>query len=710
MADIKVNILGNSESLTAATTSAKGDLASLDESAVVSSETMSVASDKNVESMAKTKAASEGASTGFNTLAIGAVAAGAGVVYAIGKMVKASGDFQEQLTSLVTGAGESESNIGMVSSAILQMAGRLGEGTQQLTSGLFMIESAGFHGAAGLNILKSAAEGAKVGGADLGVVADATTTILKDFGNTLPTQAVNALIATVANGKTHMEDLAQSLSQILPTASSAKVSLNDVMGAMATMTGEGVPAANAATYLRQTILALDAPSSTAQKALKNVGLTTAEVSTTMQQSLPAALQMITEAIGKKFPVGSAAYVAAIKDISGGSKTMQGMLDLTGQHMSDFQSNVSAVTDQVKQGGNSIVGFSKVQQDQNFQTARLKDSLQALEIEIGNKLSPYITEATKVGANFLEGIMSLTKAIQKHWDGIKEVIKVLAPLIAGILAVAAAVKTWQLIITMINTVKAAWIGLQAAFAANPIVLIAMGVAAVALLVITHWNDVKHWFDDFMNWIKGHWQDLLGILLGPIIGPIALIIANWHRVVDFFGGLKNMILGALGDVGSWLFDAGKSVIQGLINGLDNMVGAVENKISSITSGIKNVAKKVLGIFSPSTVFADIGQNVGQGLIQGIQGTQAAVSRATGNLATAAIHGASAAPGLGAMGAPVGSGMAAPGAAGGAQTTIHVAGNVMLNTAEAVQEFFAMQGRNVELTSMGMTPMMPNTGGAH
>ena len=52
--------------------------------------------------------------------------------------------------------------------------------------------------------------------------------------------AVNTLIATVANGKTHMEDLASSLSQVLPTASSAKVGLNDVMGAMATMTGEGV--------------------------------------------------------------------------------------------------------------------------------------------------------------------------------------------------------------------------------------------------------------------------------------------------------------------------------------------------------------------------------------------------------------------------------------------------------------------------------------
>ena len=318
----------------------------------------------------------------------GAAVAGIGLTF-----TKMAGDFQSGLTSLVTGAGEAESNLGLVSAGMLKMSVDTATSTQQLTSGLYMIESAGYHGAAGLQVLQNAAEGARVGNADLGTVADATTTIMKDYGISAANsaQAVNILVATVAAGKTHMQDLAGALSQILPTSSAAHVGLNDVMGAMATMTAEGVPAANAATYLRQTILALDAPGSLAVKTLQEVGLTSQEVATEMQRSLPLTLQMITEAVGKKFPAGSAAYVAAIKDISGGSKTMQGMLDLTGAHLQAFKDNVVGVGGAVEQGGKSITGWALVQQDFNFQMDRAKESLEAFGIKIGTLIMPYVSQ-------------------------------------------------------------------------------------------------------------------------------------------------------------------------------------------------------------------------------------------------------------------------------------------------------------------------------
>src|SRR6185312_5641941 len=110
--------------------------------------------------------------------------------------------------------------------------------------------------------------------------------------------------------------------------------LTNVMGAMATMTAEGVPAADAATYLRQMLIALDAPGSQAQKTLESIGLSSSDVAKEMQISLPGALQMITDALAKKFPPGSAAYVQALKDIAGGSKNLQGILDLTGTHLTD----------------------------------------------------------------------------------------------------------------------------------------------------------------------------------------------------------------------------------------------------------------------------------------------------------------------------------------------------------------------------------------
>jgi TP901 family phage tail tape measure protein len=358
--------------LSAGSARAKGELRSVDEAARSSSGGFSVLKFMAANAL----------------MEVGRKAVDAGVA-----TLKMAGDFDAGVTSLVTGAGESQKNIKMVSDGMLAMGPAVGETTKQLEAGMYMIESGGFHGAAGLNILKMAAEGAKVGNADLGVTADATDTILKNFGSTGLTaaQAVNTLIATVSHGKTHMQDLASSLSQILPTASAARVSLDDTAAAMATMTGEGVPAAQAATYLRQTIISLEAPGSKAVSTLKEIGLTSADVSTEMQHSLPGALQMITDALKTKFPEGSAAYVEAVKNISGGSRTMQGMLDLTGTHLQTLKDNVLTIVDAVKKGGDSIVGWTNVQGQFNQKLDQAKSIVETTGIVLGEKLLPEVSQ-------------------------------------------------------------------------------------------------------------------------------------------------------------------------------------------------------------------------------------------------------------------------------------------------------------------------------
>lgn len=318
--------------------------------------------------------------------AIGAAVAIAGIGIA---SVKMAGDFEANTLTLVTGAGELQSNLQMVRDGILQMARDTGESTKQLTEGMFMIESAGFHGATGLNILKVAAQGAKVGGADLGVTADALTTILKDYPGVTggATGAMNGLIATVANGKTHMQDLAGAMANVLPAASAAGVSLTDVEGALATMTGEGVSADMAATHLRQMIIALEAPSSSAAKALKGIGLTSDQVAAAMHKSLPAALQLIQDHLAQHYKVGSPQYVAAIKNISGGMREMQGMLSLTGNHLADFGANVKTIAGQVTKGGNAVQGWTLVQGTFNQKFSVLKQVIETLLIALGEKLLP-----------------------------------------------------------------------------------------------------------------------------------------------------------------------------------------------------------------------------------------------------------------------------------------------------------------------------------
>lgn len=66
---------------------------------------------------------------------------------------------------------------------------------------------------------------------------------------------------------------------------------------------------------------------------------------------------------------------------------------------------------------------------------------------------------------------------------------------------------------------------------------------------------------------------------------------------------------------LFDIGKDLIQGLINGVNNMIETAKNAVANVGNAVIDKVKNVLGIHSPSTVFAEIGGYIDQGLANGI-----------------------------------------------------------------------------------------------
>ena len=153
---------------------------------------------------------------------IGAATALAAVAIGVAS-VKIAGDFQESTTQLVTGAGESEKSLGKVRDGLLSMAPAVGMGPVALSKAMFLVESAGYHGAQGLNVMKAAAEGAKVGGAEATVVADGLTTALNDYQipASKAAEVTSKLVTSVALGKTRMADLSAALATVLPVASTA---------------------------------------------------------------------------------------------------------------------------------------------------------------------------------------------------------------------------------------------------------------------------------------------------------------------------------------------------------------------------------------------------------------------------------------------------------------------------------------------------------
>jgi phage-related protein len=73
----------------------------------------------------------------------------------------------------------------------------------------------------------------------------------------------------------------------------------------------------------------------------------------------------------------------------------------------------------------------------------------------------------------------------------------------------------------------------------------------------------------------------------------------------------IISGIGKATTSIVDIGKNIVIGLWNGIASMIGWIEEKISGFVGGIVSNVKGVLGIQSPSTVFACIGGYMSEGL---------------------------------------------------------------------------------------------------
>ena len=125
----------------------------------------------------------------------------------------------------------------------------------------------------------------------------------------------------------------------------------------------------------------------------------------------------------------------------------------------------------------------------------------------------------------------------------------------------------------------------------------------------------------------------IILDIISIALDLLTGHWGQAWD---DCKKLVSDAISGVGrilstfastalTLLVDAGKNIVQGLINGIGSMAGAALHAVESVGSGLLHGAESFLGIGSPSKKFYEIGAWVTKGLALGLTETAAQVQAA-------------------------------------------------------------------------------------
>lgn len=241
---------------------------------------------------------------------------------------------------------------------------------------------------------------------------------------------------------------------------------------------------------------------------------------------------------------------------------------------------------------------------------------------------------------------------------------LVPLVGGILAMVAAWRTWV-------TIQAAWTAatklaaaaqgiLNAVMSANPIGLVIVAIAGLVAAIVLLWNKNE----GFRRAVTAAWNTVAGAAgslyrtLSGWFSAAGATISGWVNrargafnstaaavrsmgsaigsavsgVIQWFRDLPGRIVAALSGLGSTMAGIGRNMIESLAGALSPH--RIMDKIGSVIGDAIGYAKRLLGIASPSRVFATIGAQTGAGLETGLLRSVGDVRRAAGTMAAAVV----------------------------------------------------------------------------
>ena len=191
----------------------------------------------------------------FLGLAVGAATAFAAIGNSAYKMMR---EFESAMAEVKTIANVSESEFAKLEKRVFNLSKDLGtESPDALARGLYDIIGAGYEAADALELLEIASKAATAGVTTSAVAADGLTTILNAFQLEAKDAAevADIMFATVDRGKISFEELSSQIAQVAPLAASSGFSFEQIGGAIATLTKQGVPASQAMTQIRSAIIA-----------------------------------------------------------------------------------------------------------------------------------------------------------------------------------------------------------------------------------------------------------------------------------------------------------------------------------------------------------------------------------------------------------------------------------------------------------------------
>lgn len=517
------------------------------------------------------------------------VVSGAAAV-AIGVSTKFASEYTDAVAKVGTVADLQSVSLEKLHDDMLQLSTDTGRSAEEIADATYQAISASVNTADAVSFVGTASNLAKAGFLETADAVDVLTTIINAYGLKAEDAArlSDILVQTQNDGKTTVNELSQSMGQVIPLASAYGVNIENLAASYAQLTKNGVSTSQAGTYLKSM--------------LNELGDSGSDVAGILQNKTGKSFgQLMNDGMSLGDVLG-----VLNESVNGDSEALAGLWGSTEAGtgaLSILSAGVDAFNGELGNMANSTGNVANALETLSTPSEKAKESLNALK-NIGIELGSTVLEAL---APVLEQLAETVKALSEKFSNLsptaQKVIVVVGLLVAAIGPVILIIGKFASAIGAIMAIAPA---ITAALTAIKIAFAAIGGPVTIIIALVAW------------------------LVAKLIHAYNTSEEFRNKVNAAFASVKNAVTGALSAAAAKVkefVNVGKNVIVGLWNGINDKVAWLKGKVKGVVDKIKGwfTSKEGFDEHSPSKWSEGVGSYVMDGLGNGFEKDETAIRAA-------------------------------------------------------------------------------------
>lgn len=253
--------------------------------------------------------------------------------------------FNQAMKAANTMAGKDSAGFKRMKSEVAALSKEIPILRDQLADGLYQVISNGVPEDNWIEYLRASARSAVGGMADINKVVGVTATVIKNYGMewSAAQDIQDKIQLTAKNGVTSFEQLAQALPRVTGNAATLGVTIDELLGTFATLTGVSGNTAEVSTQLAAVFTALVKPSKEASDMAANMGMQFNAAAIKSAGGFGEFLKKLDESVKAYAAANGVLEQEVYAKLFGSAEALRALTPLQGELAEAFAKNVDAMT-------------------------------------------------------------------------------------------------------------------------------------------------------------------------------------------------------------------------------------------------------------------------------------------------------------------------------------------------------------------------------